>query len=78
MFEDGVNRHEDMVALGSQRLRWRLGHARIGLQGFVKHLNLPPFFVGRGDDVIVAREVTGRCQGSCRKKFDAQAASFSV
>ena len=47
-----------MVALGSQRLRWRLDHACIGLQGFVKHLHLPPFFVGRGDGVIVAREVT--------------------
>ena len=47
-----------MVALGSQRLRWRLGHARIGLQGFVKHLHLPPFFVACGDGVIVAREVT--------------------
>ena len=57
-FEDGINRHEDVVALGSQSLRWRLGHARIGLQGFVKHLHLPPFFVGRGDGVIVAREVT--------------------
>ena len=57
-FEDGINCHEDVVALGSQRLRWRLGQARIGLQGFVKHLNLPPFFVGRGDDVIVACEVT--------------------
>jgi hypothetical protein len=44
-FEDRVNRHEDMVALGSQRLRWRLGHARIELQGFVKYLHLPPFFV---------------------------------
>ena len=30
-FEDGINRHEDVVALGSQRLRWRLGHACIGL-----------------------------------------------
>jgi hypothetical protein len=56
-FEGGVNRHEDVVALGSQSLRWRLGHARIGLQGFVKHLHLPLFFVGRGDDVIVTHEV---------------------
>ena len=30
-FEDGVNRHEDVVALGPQSLRWRFGHARIGL-----------------------------------------------
>lgn len=43
-FEDGINRHEDVVALGSQRLRRRLGHARIGLQGFLKHLHLPPVF----------------------------------
>ena len=57
-FENGINRHEDVVALGSQRLRWRLGHACVGLQGFVKHLHLPPFFVGRGNGVIVAREVT--------------------
>ena len=56
--EDDINRHEYVVALGSQRLRWRFGHVRIGLQEFVKHLHLPPFFISRGDDVIVAREVT--------------------
>ena len=28
-------------------------------------------------DTGVRDGVTGRCQGSCRKKFDAQAASFS-
>ena len=57
-FEDDINRHKDVVALDSQCLRWRFGHARIGLQGFVKHPHLPPFFVGRGDGVIAAREVT--------------------
>ena len=45
--ECGVNRHEDVVALGSQRARGRLGQVGIGLQGFVKHLHLPPFFVAR-------------------------------
>ena len=39
--EDGINRHEDVIALRSQRLRWGFGHAGIGLQGFVKHLHLP-------------------------------------
>ena len=47
-----------MVALGPQRSRGGLGQIRIGLQGFVKHLHLPPFFVGRGDGVIVASQVT--------------------
>ena len=67
-FEDRINRHEDVVALGPQRLRWRLGHACIGLQGFVKHLHLPPFFVGRGNNVIVARKVAylDECGVTCR------------
>ena len=56
--ERGVNGHENMVALGPQRSRGGLGQIRIGLQGFVKYLHLPPFFVGRGDDVIVAIQVT--------------------
>ena len=46
-----------MVALGSQRARGRLGQVGIGLQGFVKHLHLPPFLVGCGNGVIVARQV---------------------
>ena len=53
--------------MGSQRLRWRFGHACVGLQVFVKHLYLPPFFVGHGDGVIVAREVTAnqvQCTGA--------------
>ena len=56
--EGGVNGHENMAALGPQRSRGGLGQTRIGLQGFVKHLHLPPFFVGRGDAVIVASQVT--------------------
>ena len=60
--ECGVNRHKDRVALGSHRSRGGLGQAGIGLQGFVKHLHLPPFFVGRGDSVIVARQVADRLQ----------------
>ena len=35
-----------------------LGQVGIGLQGFVKHLHLPAFFVGRGNSVIVASQVT--------------------
>ena len=46
--ERGVNGHENMVAWGPQRSRGGLGQIRIGLQRFVKHLHLPPFFVGRG------------------------------
>ena len=46
-----------MVALGSHRSRGGLGQAGIGLQGFVKHFHLPPFFVGRDCSVIVARQV---------------------
>ena len=60
--ECGVNRHKDRVALGSHRSRGGLGQAGIGLQGFVKHLHLPPSFVGRGDSVIVARQVADRLQ----------------
>jgi len=56
--ERGVDGHEDVIALGSQRSRGGLGQVGIGLQGFVKHLHLPPFFVGRGDGVIVASQVT--------------------
>ena len=52
--ERGVNGHENMAALGPQHPRRRLGQIRIGLQGVVKHLHLPPFFVGRGNGVIVA------------------------
>ena len=40
-----------LTALGSHRSRGGLGHAGVGLQGFVKHLHLPPFFVGRGRQV---------------------------
>ena len=47
-----------MVALGSQRSCGGLGQIRIGLQGFVKYLHLPAFFVGRGDDVMVVIQVT--------------------
>lgn len=47
-----------MVALGSQRSRGGLCQVGIGLQGFVKNLHLPPFFVARGDGVIVASQVT--------------------
>lgn len=47
-----------MIALGSQRSRGGLGQVGIGLQGFVKYLHLPPFFVGRGDGVIVASQIT--------------------
>ena len=46
-----------MVALSPQRSRGGLGQIRIGLQGFVKDLHLPPFFVGCGYGVIVARQV---------------------
>ena len=46
--EGGVNGHKDMTALGSHRSRGGLGQAGVGLQGFVKHLHLLPFFVGRG------------------------------
>ena len=63
--EGGVNGPEDMTALGSHRSRGGLGQAGIGLQGFVKHLHLPPFFVGRGYSVIVARQVAAnRMQNS--------------
>jgi hypothetical protein len=54
----GINGHEDVVALGSQGTRRGLGQIRIGLQEFVQHLHLPLFFVGRGDAVIVASQVT--------------------
>ena len=55
-----------MVALGSHRSRGGLGQAGIGLQWFVKHLHLPPFFVARGDGVIVARQVAAhQMQNSC-------------
>ena len=43
-FEGGDNGHEDMIALGPQRSRRRLGQVGIGLQGFVKDLHLPRFW----------------------------------
>jgi len=55
--EGSANRQGDVIALGPQRPRGRFRQAGVGLQGFVKHLHLPPFFVGRGDGVIVARQV---------------------
>jgi len=59
-FEGGDNGHEDGVALGSHGSRGGLGQAGIGLQGFVKDLHLPPFLVGCGDFILVARQVTAR------------------
>jgi hypothetical protein len=56
--ECGVNGHEDVVTLSSQRARGGLGQVGIGLQGFVKNLHLPPFFVARGGSVVVASQVT--------------------
>ena len=47
-----------MVALSAQRASGGLGQVGIGLQGFVKHLHLPPFFVARSDSVVVASQVT--------------------
>ena len=55
--ERGVNGHEDMIALSAQRSCGGLGQAGVGLQGFVKHLRLPAFFVARDCSVIVARQV---------------------
>ena len=57
-FEGGDNGHEDMIALGPQRSRRRLGQVGIGLQGFMKNLPLPPFFGGRGDGALVASQIT--------------------
>lgn len=47
-----------MIALSAQRSRGGLGQIGIGLQGLVKHLHLPPFFVARGDGVIVTSQIT--------------------
>ena len=38
LLEGGINGHEDVVTLVSQRSRGGLGQVGIGLQGFVKHL----------------------------------------
>ena len=46
-----------MVTLGSHCSRGGLGQIGVGLQGFVKHLHSPPFFVARNDSVIVACQV---------------------
>ena len=46
-----------MVILSSHCSRGGLGQIGVGLQGFVKHLHSPPFFVARGDSVIVACQV---------------------
>jgi hypothetical protein len=43
-----------VIALGSRYSRRGPRQIRIGLQGFVKHLHLPLFFVGRSDVVIVS------------------------
>jgi hypothetical protein len=55
--EGSANRQEDMVALGSQRSGGRLCQVGVGLQGFVKHLHLPPFFVDRGDGLYPSGQV---------------------
>ena len=47
--ECGVNRHEDVVALGSHGSRGGLGQVGIGLQGFLKYFHLPSSFVARGE-----------------------------
>jgi len=63
-------RQEDVIALGPQRPRGRFRQAGVGLQGFMKHLHLPPFFVGRGDGVIVARQVAAhQMQSTCASVF---------
>ena len=56
-FEGGANGQEDVIALGSYGLGGGFSQIGIGLQGFVEHLHLPPFLVGRGNGVIVASQV---------------------
>ncbi len=64
-FECRTNLHEYMVALDPQCFFWGLGQIRIGFQGFMKHFHFPPFFVGRGDRVIVTGQIsTNQIQNS--------------
>ena len=52
---------------GKWRIQVTLKNGKRPAENFIKH----------ADALQWAADTLGRCQGSCRKKFDAQAASFS-
>ena len=58
--ECGVDRQEDMVALGPDPLGRGLGQGRIGLEGFVEDFHFPPFLVDCFNRRLVAVEVATR------------------
>ena len=55
-----------MAALRAQRLCRGLCQSGVGFQVFMEHLHLPPFFVARGNGLVVARDVAAyQMQDAC-------------